>query len=446
MSHINSNPFFCSPPIETIFKTLLISITIAITLMGGAAPFIVAFTVAKFELIFIGLYLFLRITHYQKQSIHQPIAIAPKVAIIGVLMLISLIASTLLNYPDKANDIQYTIVNFSVLFTAIHLLFFATLAYSQIQYRYSVLCCFKAIPATIFFIAIILVIMQLTGYPSSLYENTLSVPFASNIRYLGYLCCASTSILSVYLLQQRNHSANMTILSIVFMSNLALLIWLGGRGSLIAYFSTVSIYIAYLLYQRQLVLKYLVLLLILIISSIFLADWVSIFNWNGPGRFFTSIEVNNVEEGLNKLSSNRIAIWTQTINAITETPWFGLGPEGYRFHPEHVFGLQPHNVILQMLITYGVVGGALIAYLYYSMIQTAMKQVSDKTSGSNLESTMALIVIVSLSIHGLVDGTFYHAQPLYYLILSVAVLVAGAQADKVITSKTTVSKVVATEV
>ncbi|MGS0689163.1 O-antigen ligase family protein [Shewanella sp. 30m-9] len=427
MSIIRSVPFLSCPPIVTIFKTLLISITIAITLIGGSAPFVVAFTVAKFELIFIVLYLFLRVTQYQKHCSHQQISIAPKFAVIGSLLLMSLLASTFINFPNKANDIQYTIVSFSVLFTGIHLLFCATLTYSLIQYRYSILSCFNAIAGTIYFIATIFVIMQITGFPSTLYENTLSVPFACNIRYLGYLCCASTSILSVYLLQiqQRNLSIKVAI-SIVYMVNLALLIWLGGRGSVIAYFSTLSIYIAYLLYQRQLVLKHLIFIVILIICSIFLADWVSIFNWNGPGRFFTSIELNNVEEGLNKLSSNRIAIWTQTIIAITETPWFGLGPEGYRFHPDHMFGLQPHNVILQLLITYGIIGGALIAYLYYRILKTAMKQLWTNTTGSKLESTIALIVIVSLSIHGLVDGTFYHAQPLYYLILASAVLLAKA--------------------
>ncbi|MCL1060057.1 O-antigen ligase family protein [Shewanella gelidimarina] len=273
-------------------------------------------------------------------------------------------------------------------------------------------------------LAFLYIFMQITGYPSVLYGSTTSVPFSTNIRYLGYLVTASTAVVMVSLLQTKIINHKLVGVSVLFTINLGLLVWLGGRGSLISLFSTTLIYISYLAFLGQLQKNRLILLLLLTLVSFYFAYICNIFDWNGPLSLIRSSTSPADDAGidLNRLSSNRIAIWTQTLEAIKDKPWLGYGPEGYRFHPEHIFGLQPHNAILQLLIGYGLFGTLIIIHFYIKIIILAVKQVLDIKNKDIIESRLALTIIISLSIHSLVDGTFYHSQPLYLIIISIGAL------------------------
>ncbi|MCL1144570.1 O-antigen ligase family protein [Shewanella marinintestina] len=412
--------FVKRPDISNIFTTLLVSMTVAITLIGGASPFNVAFTVAKLELIFICTYLFLRVTGYQEEKLKNNVNLPKSSLFVGYALLISFFISTYLNFPDRSEDIQYTVVNFSITFLILHSLFLIACTSSIVQYQYKVVSIFDTLPFAMVFIVASYVFMQSTGLPSALYETTNTVPFSSNRRYLGYLCCASCSILAIQILIHQP-KAKLCWLSMIFIINFALLIWLGGRGSVVAFASTLALYLAYLLYLKQFKINLVLFLILLVGISVAAAHWATIFSWNGPGRFITSIPNTDLGEAINSFSSNRIAIWTQTIEAIKQTPWFGLGPEGYRFHPKHVFGLQPHNGILQILIGYGIVGGILLGFISVQLLIRGLKQMKQ----NNITSAMAMSVIVSLSIHSLVDGSLYHAQPLFYVVVSAAIIIAN---------------------
>ena len=275
-------------------------------------------------------------------------------------------------------------------------------------------------------LALIYVFMHTTGIPSILYGNPSALPFSSNIRYLGYLVTASSMLCIIMLLQQEIERFKLIIWALLFVSNFALLIWLGGRGSLVALATSLFIYLGYFVVTAQLKVSKLVLLILLIIIAFYLAYFCTIFSWNGPLNLVRSLSPDTTQTSIdfNKLSSNRIAIWSQTLVAIFDKPWIGYGPEGYRFHPDHVFGLQPHNVFLQLLVGYGVLGTSIFIYFYVKALTIAIKQVLQQANQFMLDSRAALMIIISLSIHGLVDGTFYHSQPLFLLIISFSAIIS----------------------
>ncbi|WP_180961086.1 O-antigen ligase [Shewanella sp. GutCb] len=404
---------------SSIFNTMLIIMVIAVTLLGGSAPFIVAFTISELELIYIAVFILIK---KKRSFIHLKI-IPREMFIILILLTITILISTLLNH-ESDNDNRTTIVMFSVIFKMLHLAFFAALT-STIS------CCRKVktdtlifIPITITLIAFIFLIMGIFSFPSALIENTLTVPFSSNRRYLGYICTAGVAISVVLFTQQIKLNSRLLFLASLVVVNTTLLIWLGGRASIISVFVTILIYYTYLYQLHILDKKRLFILALLLFLSISLSYQLSIFEWNGPGRFMVSQMSLVDEDSVNSFSSNRIVIWKQTIDAILERPLFGFGPEGYRFHPEHRFGLHPHNSILQILVTYGVISGFLFAILFLKLLHMCKLQIYDLKNRYKNESVLATSVILSLSIHSVFDGTFYHAQPLFFLTLTSSIIIA----------------------
>lgn len=88
----------------------------------------------------------------------------------------------------------------------------------------------------------------------------------------------------------------------------------------------------------------------------------------------------------------------------------------------HDRGVQPHNVFMQFLVEWGVVGTGLFLYL---LIRTFIKgfklQVLNNPGTYNIFTISAGAVILSLSAHALVDGTYYHPQPSVYLAIAFAI-------------------------
>jgi O-antigen ligase len=126
----------------------------------------------------------------------------------------------------------------------------------------------------------------------------------------------------------------------------------------------------------------------------------------------------------------RIVIWSQCIEAIKESPFFGYGPEGYQFHPDNSYGIQPHNVIFQFLMSYGFIGTSIILSLYLIVMSSGINKIINKKNKSydiiNIDNLrVSLLIIVGFSIFGLVDGTFYHAQSLYIICIAFSVLISN---------------------
>lgn len=408
---------------RAVFITYLKVMLFAIILIGGSYPFVVDYTIAKFELLFIVLFFSYRLLN---QTANTPppnlltLSMFDKTSLLALVLLIA--TTTALNNDINNTPLKNVVVTYNLLFTTVHLCFIYCLLKVFLSLKIQLTDFIYWLPITIMLLALSYVFMHTTGIPFPLKEVSPypQVPLSSNIRYLGYLVTASSMLCIIMFLQQEIERFKLSLWALLFVSNLALLIWLGGRGSLVALAASAFIYLSYFVVTAQLKASRLIILILLIIIAFYLAYFCTVFSWNGPLSFFRSVNSDTALASIdiNKLSSNRIAIWTQTLAAISDNPWIGLGPEGYRFHPDHVFGLQPHNVLLQLLVGYGLFATLIMLYFYSKTVFIAIMQLFNRNNGTLLDGKIALMIIISLSIHGLVDGTFYHSQPLFLLIIA----------------------------
>jgi O-antigen ligase len=107
--------------------------------------------------------------------------------------------------------------------------------------------------------------------------------------------------------------------------------------------------------------------------------------------------------------NGRVEIWAAAVEAISARPWFGYG-EGHLYHA-HWAGrdgrvVHTHNLVLQVLLAWGLFGAALLALLGFMLGRVVVRE--GKSDPSLMPVLAAAIVLAANS---LVDGTLYHIYP-----------------------------------
>jgi O-antigen ligase len=118
----------------------------------------------------------------------------------------------------------------------------------------------------------------------------------------------------------------------------------------------------------------------------------------------------------------REEIWRLAINKIIAEPWFGHGFMSFRFlcHAAYRGNAIPHshNIFLDMLLNFGIVGSALF-FLFIIMYYISLLKLRFQEKNVTI-SSLILAVTVAALFHGLTDLTLLWIQtfPLFLLILS----------------------------
>jgi O-antigen ligase len=115
-------------------------------------------------------------------------------------------------------------------------------------------------------------------------------------------------------------------------------------------------------------------------------------------------------------SSGRIELWTQALAAIAERPWFGWG-EGMFPILSGVGFTHPHNVVLQVLLAWGIVGALLVAVLMGWLARRIHRSVDER-------GAPFLFAALMLAAASLVDGVLYLNQSTALFAMCIAVLAA----------------------
>ena len=139
---------------------------------------------------------------------------------------------------------------------------------------------------------------------------------------------------------------------------------------------------------------------------------------NGIAR---SVSAASVDE----LSSGRIVIWTDTWQRLAGGfgLWFGWGGNGYiRMGLARGFIFHPHNVILQVLTDWGIVGFILLV----NFLANALRPLAGARFRT-ANGALAVSILVFLLITGMLDGGLYHPQFLVCAGLAFAMLFAGME-------------------
>jgi len=375
-----------------------------------------AFQVLAFEWSFIYIYIvFLRALPSTLGTIRQNQAVFGLAVLWGASVTVSLLMSPLHLSNEPAAIIRYVQ-------TLSHVVFFLFvrdfIGRHPVSFRWPLL----AIPLSVVGVA---AVMSFLLYGEDLTSaDTASRwmnyhPFNAHIRHTGYLITAGIGILIGFCLSGHERAANRSAILLLLIVLFTFLFWTGGRGaalSVVFAFGTTGLVV----WLKGGSVRFLsIAFIVSLFAGLVLSELLAVFPWNGV----LQMVLRSVQsQDLGQLSTGRIDIWRSAWDSVKDHLGFGLGPHGYWFMPNRIFGVQPHSVVLQFLVEWGVVGALLFTTLMaIGFYQGLREHVLDVRSNMNPTRIAAGALILVLAVHGLYDGTFFHPQPSLYLALCFAI-------------------------
>jgi len=353
-----------------------------------------------------------------------------------ICSLISFISITYLDsiYNEKDQKVSlyfYVFVLIHIVFVSVMYSFFQRVAVDKallLLNIFSLLGCF---------IALYFLVVLWTEVQSGVNIKVLSSkwfhdpPFASHIRHIGYLLAVST--LSSFLLYNYSVSKEKAyIYAFLFLINSTFLFWLGGRGAAVSFLIVAAWYISCVKSFVIIDFRRISAFVVLLIISGLISEYLSIFSWNGASRivpeFIQSAHANTnpVFDMINVYSSDRLTIWKAAWQGIMERPFFGWGVAGYQLLPYKAHAVHVHNSVLQFILQFGFVGAFFLCVLsvaVFLFLFMAYRKSTERGKVFLLSSTSICVVLI---LQSLIDGTLYHAQPVFIFICFLAMSLSQA--------------------
>jgi O-antigen ligase len=243
---------------------------------------------------------------------------------------------------------------------------------------------------------------------------SLREPVFGHIRHLSL--AVGALVIWLYGGEELTRAARIVV-SIGRFAGLAVLFWAGGRGALLAVAAALLLHF-YLVAPAR---KRAVLYLIEAVAAAVAAELASAGN---PLMGLTSGIVSRsiTAESADALSSRRLTMWSAVWERLSEGSalWAGRGGNGYmRMGLATPFLFHPHNVVLQILTDWGVIGLVLFAN-FLGVIGRGLSGLAPR----NPSAALAASIMVYLLITGLIDGGLYHLQFLISAALAFAMIIA----------------------
>ena len=251
--------------------------------------------------------------------------------------------------------------------------------------------------------------------------------FAMNIRHIGYWMTAGSACAFSLLLLEDSRTKQVCLF-LIAVGSAAMLIWMGGRGGVFSWLSSLCVLVFVAWYVGLLTWKKVLLMVLSVFCAFTLAEMSSVddWGWNGMMRVAGTVSGLDGADGGGGFSTGRTLLWKTSIDAWRASPWFGLGANAYLFLPERVFGIHPHNFIIQLLLEWGVVGlGLFLVVFIFSCCHPLVRVFNTRSIAPN--QLVAGTVLISLLAHALTDGIFWYARPLMYISLALSIYLTAPQ-------------------
>ena len=244
-------------------------------------------------------------------------------------------------------------------------------------------------------------------------------PYNSHIRHTGYQASAGLGVLWVFNITKQRQNFYTLLIILATVITCTFVIWLGGRGAILSVISSFILIFVVLLFQNSNTKYFLTTVSLIFLLSIVIAELLSVYQWNG---LFNPLHRSLTSDSINSLSSGRVKIWATCWESIKNNPFWGLGSQGYYYMPNRIFGVQPHNAFIQFLVEWGIIGTSLFIFLIFSGFLAGVRfHLRNRNEIISQQALIALAIITTLTIHSIVDGTYYHPQPTFYLVIAFAV-------------------------
>lgn len=255
------------------------------------------------------------------------------------------------------------------------------------------------------FFALMIVFVASTDQTAS--QRVSGLPAFGNVRWFGYYAAAIVGLGAAGFLQGNRFALFGAA------AGLAMVFWTGTRGALAA------------------------ILIGFLASAILFREFRSATVWlrlmlcglGGLALSFALSALANLgyEETFNVArsgSGGRIELWVEILQHIRLRPWFGWGEGQVAFAFEgQPFNLsQPHNIVLQVLHAWGVVG----AVLCLALTVWAMPRFFKAHSPDAAPFRCGAIILAAYSF---IDGPLYHSQSLSLFALCCAAAIAAGMSE-----------------
>lgn len=136
--------------------------------------------------------------------------------------------------------------------------------------------------------------------------------------------------------------------------------------------------------------------------------------WHAFRRTASATQTRSVSQ----LTSTRNEFWREAAAHAASTPWLGRGPDAYRYLVPKLDGQQPHNLVLQLWLDLGLVGGIPALALLAGGIVAGAKA---WRKGGDPEADWAAMLI-ALAAAAMLDGVFYHVLTLLPASLALGIV------------------------
>jgi O-antigen ligase len=242
------------------------------------------------------------------------------------------------------------------------------------------------------------------------------VPGVTNVRWVGFFAVSAffMALASLPENPDSNASAFGKLLPF-FLACVASLLafWTGSRGAIFATLGGISLLILMATHYRMLIFKF-------ALSTLIVGAVASAILPLAPHPAYGIFRFSPVSEPGRDLSSGRISMWIEVAGKVFERPVFGWGLDQFQLidfkgFPDY---RQPHNVILQALISIGFLGCALLAAAILPVVRMA------KLKFDSLNRVAAFGLVLATLIYSLHDAALYYNYPLMMLAVAAALAFA----------------------
>ena len=196
-----------------------------------------------------------------------------------------------------------------------------------------------------------------------------------------------------------------------------LLAWSGSRSAMLG---LVLAYAGMLIVVRGPFLRGLIPVLLGVGIGVALSLAISLPN-NNYGLITSLAETASADA--DKVSGGRMTLWLGTLDHILDRPLLGHGFDQFRYiyQGEPDGTIQPHNAPLQLMFDFGIPGGCVAMILLLSLW---WRGISDITSPDQAWKLPAAMVLNTLAVTTLFDGSLYHMEPVALIALSLGILLS----------------------
>lgn len=301
----------------------------------------------------------------------------------------------------------------------IHFFFFVTLSsYLKRQPDAGQKLIISIIISSLLFMPFFWLKLQAT-YDQEGFDWTWSLPGFLNVRHLDYFLGSIIVIWGLLPLTIIYKNCLKTYEYIYFAILLLLwimLFWSGARGTFLAV--SVSIGMVLLFFRpdgwRRLVIFNFAAMVIGGVLSLPLPSPNGSF---GLFRFLSKID------GIKDFSAGRNLIWAEAIEVWRQHLWFGIGAGQTKTVIKAATGVvsQPHNIFIQALMAWGLIGGVPFLAGIFGIFWTKGKELRHCIDQKDLIVFVTYGLAMSTSINALFDGALYSPFPVFLFVIAVSV-------------------------